>query len=104
MKVICINGKEFSKAGEEVPLEGKIYTIRDMFFVPMSGDLGYYFFRLEEIVNSPRPYSDIGFAECAFSQYAFKPVEYVSAISDILHKFKVVEERSDIKIEEPALV
>ena len=100
MKVVCINDTHFSKAGEDVPVHGKIYTIRDIIFVQQSEHGGYNFFRFEEIVNMQRLYSDIGFVECCFSQYAFKPVEYISAISDILEKFPLTEEKSDVKIKE----
>lgn len=101
MKIICVDDAHFSKEGEEVPVKGKIYTIRDMIYVSY---MGHYFFRLEEIVNSPRQYIDIGFCECLFSQRAFKPVEYIPATQEIFSKFPLVEERLDTKIKETETV
>ena len=98
MKVVCINDREFSKAGEQVPLQDRIYTIRDMFYINERLVL-----RFEEIVNFPRPYMDIGYVECCFYAAGFRPMEYKSATADILAKFTLTEERADVKIDEPAL-
>jgi hypothetical protein len=63
-------------AGYEVlPIPGPVYTIRDV-----TGEC----IRLEEIVNEPRWYGDIGFAECRFRIRAFRPaVPRVAEAEDV---------------------
>lgn len=95
MKVVCVDDKHFTKEGEIVPAQDEIYTIRDMHYVD-----GRLALRFEEIVNSPRVYIDMGFNECAFWAEGFKPIQYQSATSEILERFKLTEEKADVEVRE----
>lgn len=97
-KVVCIG--EFNvkrKYKEQFPVKGKTYTVRG--FIEYNGEVGIL---LEEIVNPSHQYKD-GFNEAAFLIYNFRPAEYQSAMTEILDRFPMTEERPDVKIKKESL-
>lgn len=68
-KVVCIQDEWYTLNGEQVPVAGKVYTIREI-----GSTNGGIYIRLMEIVNAPRQYAN-GFAECAFDLDGFRPVD-----------------------------
>lgn len=98
-KIVCVT--DISKLSirmfqEVLPLKDKVYTVRELYD---SSSI-----RLVEIVNRPNFYKQ-GFAECVFMNSCFKALDYnTSAVSEVLSKFKITEEKIDKEIqkEEPA--
>ena len=101
MKVICItkfqnNLPPFKLAIQ--PVKDKTYTIREI-KKNKQGEVGLL---LEEIINKPITHQN-GFGEQSFASTGFRPVQYISATSEIIEKFKLTEEKSDIEIKEKTL-
>ena len=69
-QVVRIRCGKPTSHGEKVPAIGGVYTIRN-FAKRRDGKIGL---RLEEIINKPRFYSDLGYEECAFCPDTFRPV------------------------------
>ena len=101
-KVVCV--KEFINNKSpleqiEQPIVGKIYTIR-VIRKDKDGNIGLL---LEEIINKPTKHTG-GFGEQGFISSGFRPLQYDSAISEIIEKFKITEEKSDLRVKERELV
>jgi hypothetical protein len=67
-RVVCIRDDWDRGYGEVTPLEGETYTIRSV-----EVDEGHVWFKLVEIVNTPRPYSQ-GVYETDWDYENFRPV------------------------------
>lgn len=97
MKVICVttfknNPPQFEQCIQ--PVKDKIYTIRDI-LIGKKGKVGLL---LEEIINKPTAHEG-GFGEQGFIITGFRPIQYTSATSEIIEKFKLTEEKQDVKPE-----
>ena len=73
-----------------VPEKGKPYTIREI----RTSKEGFIYFLLEEIINEPTKHIN-GFGEQGFIHKGFRPLQYGSATSELVEKFKLTEETSD---------
>lgn len=95
-KVVCIG--EFNvkrKYQEQYPVKGKTYTVRG--FIEHGGLIGIL---IEEIVNPKCQYAD-GHNEAAYDIHNFRPLHHDdSAISEILARFPLSEEKIDAEIKE----
>ena len=87
-KVVCVDGTRLClDLGEQRPVKGRIYTIRNF----CEDDTDGTGLRLEEIVNEPRHYTD-GYAEIAFYVWRFRPVRttdisiFTAMLTPIPHK------------------
>lgn len=79
-KVVCIWDQwGVQLYGETMPVKGRAYTIREM---GLDYD-GSAVLRFEEIVNSPRPYTQ-GFIECWFWHERFAPTTDITIFNEIL--------------------
>lgn len=70
-KVVCIANFSGNDYGEDTPVKGEIYTIRDM--ETFKGELYLW---LMEIVNRAHNYEDGGSGECNFRSDGFRPIDY----------------------------
>lgn len=72
-RVVCIDASRMvAHHCERLPVQGEVYTIRDIIEWP--GGTGLQF---HEIVNSPKRYPE-GFIECDFVARRFRPVKTTS--------------------------
>lgn len=104
-KIICVNDDGFDN-GMAHPIKNKIYSIES--FSCCNG-CGVATIVLKEIIST-----GIGLSctkcnndfECnkikraEFRTERFRPLQYESAINEILEKLKITEEKSDVKIKE----
>lgn len=92
-KVMCIQTFNVKRRYmEKYPMKSRIYTIRG--FVNHNGQIGIL---LEEIVNPKYQYVN-GYAEAAFAIQNFRSLDYQSATTEIMERFPLTEEKSDVKI------
>lgn len=97
-RVVCVwNFKNNKLPFEQItqPIVGKTYTIR-LIRKNKQGDIGIL---LEEIINKSTIHKN-GFGEQGFVIDGFRPLQYDSATSEILEKFKNTEEKLDVEIKE----
>lgn len=94
-KVVCVDSSRLGGFGDETyPVEGDIYTIRDV----TCGPRGAACVRLEEVVNVPRSYRT-GYLEARFRLSRFRPL--VSQQDDIeAHFSRFLETGRDARITE----
>lgn len=96
-KVVCIfqfsnNPKPIDKI--TLPEKDKIYTVREV--IRRENRVGIL---LEEIVNKPLNHKH-GFGEQGFVVEGFRPLKYDNISAEILEKFKITEEKSEIGVKE----
>ena len=94
-KIVCIGKFKNNPPCYEPciqPVKDKIYTIREI-KKSKQGKVGLL---LDEIVNKPTTHEN-GFGEQCFISTGFRPLQYISATLEIIEKFKLTEEKSDIK-------
>lgn len=91
-KVVCINQEGIASDLPfpiEVPVKGRVYTIRDSFFHSIAGADAV---RLVEIKNPIYPY-DNGMLEHCFGAFRFRPIEEtktdISIFTDMLRPVDV---------------
>lgn len=98
-KVVCIDGQFNATYGEVVPVNGELYTVREVFqtqdfLVPVA-------VRLVEIVNDPRNYC-FGWMECGFDARQFRVVDssFGEEVAEKIEKEMVPVEifSADVKI------
>jgi len=95
-KVVCVKKFVglylFSKTptiGEQ-PIKGETYTVD-----AITMRCGEYCLFLKEFTHN-----NIGGKRVSFVMYKFRPIQYQSATAEILEKFKLTEEKSDVKVKE----
>lgn len=94
-KVTCVGIFKGAKMHEEkYPVKGVAYTVRGI--IVHSGVVGLL---LEEIINPVKLYKE-GMSECAFDVENFLPEQYPSATTEVILRFPMTEEKSDVNIRE----
>ncbi len=96
-KVVCVKVGAWADAllDEIMPINGGIYTIRDM-----EADSGEVWLRFDEIRNPECPFDD-GWYECRFWADNFRPLETRKTSIEIFNQI-LRGERHPIKVREPA--